>query len=226
MKRCPQCSFLYLDSDQLCDLDKTPLIADDFGTDVGVIEHSEQKAGKPSLTSAVHQRKLNLKTLSAATVAGLIIGLMLLLSYQRMRLTLQASQAPPTSQAQASQDYGMSQVAQQVSNEVSTNTSVAQQESDPSASRDNTSPSANPLSSTTAKTTRNTRPDSARLRVSSNPVSTGDITKPARGPVTIRLADGSSLQADEVWRTKTGIWYRRKGIVTLLKPNRVRAMNN
>ncbi len=28
---------------------------------------------------------------------------------------------------------------------------------------------------------------------------------------------GSSLQADEVWRTKAGIWYRRKGIVTLLQ---------
>ena len=131
MKRCPKCSFLYLDADQLCDLDKTPLIADDFGTDMAVIEHSKQKAGKLSLTAAVHQRKLNLKTLSAATVAVLIIGLLLLLGYQRMRSTLQASQAPPTSQAQASQASQASQVAHQVSNEVSANVALAQQDRGP-----------------------------------------------------------------------------------------------
>jgi hypothetical protein len=225
MKRCPECSFLYLDSDQLCDLDKTPLIADDSATDLGAIEHSEQKAGQVSLNAAM--RMLNLKTLSAAIVASLIIGLMLMFSYQRMRPSLQASQAPPTSQAQAAQASRVTQVAQQVSNEVSANATLAQQESEfPVMPDDNTSPSAKPSSSTTAKTTPNTRPDSARLRVSSNQVSTGDVTKSGRGPVTIRLANGSTLQADEVWRTKAGIWYRRKGIVTLLKPNRVRAMNH
>jgi len=26
MKRCPQCSFLYLDTDEVCDLDGTPLV--------------------------------------------------------------------------------------------------------------------------------------------------------------------------------------------------------
>lgn len=227
MKRCPQCSFLYLDSDQLCDLDQTPLIADDFGTDVDVIKQSDRKAGKISLTAAVSQRKLNLKTLTAATVAGLVIGLMLLLSYQRMHPTLQASQAPPTSQAQVSHASRVSQVAHQVSNEASTHAAVAQPESDsPLEPDDNTSPSAKASSSITAKTTHSSRPDSARQRVSSNPVSTGDAEKPGRGPVTIRLANGSTLQAEEVWRTKAGIWYRRKGIVTFLKPNRVRAINN
>ncbi|MBA3357441.1 MAG: hypothetical protein H0U18_16175 [Pyrinomonadaceae bacterium] len=74
MKRCPQCSFLYLDSDQLCDLDQTLLIADDFGTDLGVIEHLEQKAAPLLIAPVVHQRKLNLKTLLAATGGGLIVG--------------------------------------------------------------------------------------------------------------------------------------------------------
>ena len=43
MKRCPQCSFLYLDSDQICDLDQTPLVADDFETDPGKNGRSVQK---------------------------------------------------------------------------------------------------------------------------------------------------------------------------------------
>lgn len=227
MKRCPQCSFLYLDSDQLCDLDQTPLIADDFGTDLGVIERPEQKATPLLNAPVVHQRKLNRKTLLAATVGGLIVGLIFLVSYERMRPTLQASQAPPTSAAQASQDSGVSQVAPRVSNGFSAEAALAHQESDsPVEPDDNTSSSAKQLTSKIAKSTPNTRPDSARLRVSSNPVSTGNVAKPAPGPVTIRLANGSNLQADEVWRTKAGIWYRRKGIVTLIKPNRVRAMIN
>jgi hypothetical protein len=153
----------------------------------------------------------------------------MLLSYQRMRL--QASQAPPTSQAktsqaQAAQASRVSLVAQQAANEISANAELAQQESATSSAPEDTSHSAKPSSSTTARTTLNTRPDSARLRVSSNPVSTGDVAKTGRGPVTIRLANGSTLQADEVWRTKAGIWYRRKGIVTLLKPNQVRSTSN
>jgi hypothetical protein len=232
MKRCPQCSFLYLDSDQLCDLDQTPLVADP-SADGGAIEQFNHEHGTLSPKGSVRQRKLSLKTISAAIVAGLIIGVTILLSYQRMRL--EASQAPHASQAktaqaqaaqaQADQASRVLLVAQNASNEISTNPALTQQP-DSSSLRDNRSPSVAPSSSTTSKTTLNPRPDSARVRVSSNPVSTGNVTKPGRGPVTIRLADGSTLQADEVWRTKAGIWYRRKGIVTLLKPNQVRSTSH
>jgi hypothetical protein len=223
MKRCPKCSFLYLDSDQLCDLDQTPLIRDDFGTDVDVSEPAKQEGVNLSLTAAVHQRKLNMKTLAAAVVAGLVIGLMVLLSYQRMRPTLQASQAPTTSQTRASQASRVTQVAQQALNEVSKAALTQPESESPAPTDDTASLSAEQTSSSTTKAP-NTRPDSVRLRVSSNPVSTGDAAKSGRGPVTIQLDDGSTLQAEEVWRTKAGIWYRRKGIVTFLKLNRVRAI--
>jgi cytoskeletal protein RodZ len=231
MKRCPQCSFLYLDSDQLCDLDQTPLVADDFGADPSVIGHSEQKAGVVSFATAVakpkRKRRLKPKTLLAAIVGGFVIGLTLLLVYQRMRPTLQASQSAPPSQAEISQASRVSQVAHQASSEAVAKAELAQQESAaPAVPNDNKSPSAEPSTSTTGKTTPNTRSDSARVKVSSNPVSTGDVSKSGRGPVTIQLANGSTLEADEVWRTKAGIWYRRKGIVTFIKPNRVRAMNH
>lgn len=226
MKRCPKCSFLYLDSDQLCDLDQTPLIDDDFGTDVSVAEPPKQKAVKLSPLAALHQRKLNMKTLTAAIVACLVIGLMLLLSYQRMRPTLQASQAPPTSQAREIQASRVSQVAQQALTEVSKAQLTQQESESPAKPVDTTSPSAEPRSLITPKTANNTRPQSLRLRVSSNPVSTGDAAKSGRASVNIRLDDGSTLQAEEVWRTKAGIWYRRKGIVTFLKPNRLRAVSN
>ena len=232
MKRCPQCSFLYLDSDQLCDLDQTPLLlADDLGADPGAIGHSEQKAEKISPAAPVpkpkRKRKLKAKTLLAAIVAGFVIGLTVLLTYQRMHSDLQASQAPRTSQAQASQASRVSQVAQQAASEVAAKAELARQESESrGAPDDNTPPSVEPSTPTTAKTSLNTRPESARARVSPNPVSTGDVTKSGKGPVTIQLPNGSTLEADEVWKTKAGIWYRRKGIVTFIKPNRVRAMNH
>lgn len=225
MKRCPQCSFLYLDSDRFCDLDKTPLIPDDFGTDVSVSEQSELKAAKLSHPGAVLRRRLNLRTVSAACIACLIISVMLLASYQRMRPTLQASQVPPTPPSQGSQVSRVSEVAQQALNDVSAKSGAAQEDPQFSVQPDlDVSPSAKP-SSTTAKTAANARSDSTRVRVSSNPVSTGNVAKPGRGQVTIRLADSSTLQADEVWRTKAGIWYRRKGIVTFLNPNRVRSIS-
>lgn len=42
----------------------------------------------------------------------------------------------------------------------------------------------------------------------------------------ILLTSGGKIDADEVWRTRDGVWYRRAGIVTLLKHNRVKAIVN
>ena len=217
MKRCPQCSFLYLDSDSLCDLDHTPLLPDDFGSDLDLAKL--ENAGHLSRTAGVIQRRLNLKTVSAATIVGLIIGLMLLGSYQRTRLTLQASQAPPNQKTQATNDTHVSRVIQ-VAREVSIRAGVAQTEADRPLA-----PGSSDQAVPGTKTVTNNQPDSKPLRVSSNPVSTGSDTKPGNGSITIRLTDGSTIQADEVWKTKAGIWYRRKGIVTFLKPNRVRSIN-
>jgi hypothetical protein len=36
------------------------------------------------------------------------------------------------------------------------------------------------------------------------------------------LTSGGKIEADEVWRTKDGVWYRRNGIVTLLKRGQVK----
>jgi hypothetical protein len=46
------------------------------------------------------------------------------------------------------------------------------------------------------------------------------------GKATILLTTGSKLSADEVWRTRDGVWYRRDGIVTLLKRGQVKAIIN
>ena len=42
------------------------------------------------------------------------------------------------------------------------------------------------------------------------------------GKPVIMLVSGGKIDADEVWRTKDGVWYRRNGIVTLLKRGQVK----
>ena len=59
--------------------------------------------------------------------------------------------------------------------------------------------------------------------LSSRPISTGSA-KPGHGPVSIRLVDGSTIEADEAWDGGAGIWYRQHGIVTFLEGNRVKAI--
>jgi hypothetical protein len=46
------------------------------------------------------------------------------------------------------------------------------------------------------------------------------------GKPVIMLTSGGKIDADEVWRTRDGVWYRRNGIVTLLKHNRVKSIAN
>ena len=38
------------------------------------------------------------------------------------------------------------------------------------------------------------------------------------------LSSGGKIEADEVWSTKDGVWYRRNGMVTLLKRQQVKSI--
>ena len=44
------------------------------------------------------------------------------------------------------------------------------------------------------------------------------------GKPVIILASGAKIDADEVWRTRDGFWYRKNGIVTLLKHSQVKSV--
>ena len=57
-------------------------------------------------------------------------------------------------------------------------------------------------------------------------VSTGgpDTSTKQGGKPVIVLTSGGRIDADEVWRTKDGVWYRRNGMVTLLKRSQVKTV--
>ena len=90
------------------------------------------------------------------------------------------------------------------------------------------SPSPSPVPSPSPSSTPSPKASpsisTAHTRATSDPVSTsgpGIGTRQGGKPV-ILLASGGKIDADEVWRTKDGVWYRRNGIVTLLKRGQVK----
>jgi hypothetical protein len=188
MKRCPQCLFLYPDSDQKCDFDQTTLEAvDDAAVDA---------ATRPTRKRPV---------LPIAAVVGLILGVLAFAIYFSVsRQTEKAAASVPAT--------------------------VAAEPVDAPASLPPThSPS--PLASPSPSPSPITKPSpdkmsTAHTRATSDPVSTsgpGIGTRQGGKPV-IMLSSGGKIDADEVWRTKDGVWYRRNGIVTLLKRAQVKAI--
>jgi hypothetical protein len=86
------------------------------------------------------------------------------------------------------------------------------------------SPSPEPSPSPSPMPSPATPVESMPVGLSSGMVSTGGDEKTGRGPITIRMTNGMNVEADEVWQTEDGIWYRRRGVATLLERKDVKAI--
>jgi hypothetical protein len=203
MKRCPECDSTFPDPAQFCELDGTPLVADYSGVYPDLSLSPASASGYQDSRDA--RLRQNWRVLTIVAIAGVAIGMILFVIYQRI-----TREAPAQS-----------------SNELSNQTATQQQiplltlHPSPSASA---SPSPEPSPSPSAMASLAVQTESARAALSSSPISTGGDDKTRRAPVTIRLTNGTSVEADEVWETGEGIWYRRRGILTLLERNEVKAI--
>ena len=181
MKRCPQCLFLFPDSDEKCDFDQTAL----------------EEVDDSALESATRPKKS--RALPIVAAVALLVGVLVVALYYGL------SQRSQKASAAAESSIDVQPVA--------TRSPVAPS---PSPSPDaSPSPSSSPSASPKASPTIST----AHTRATGHPVSTsgpGIGTRQGGKPV-IMLASGGKIDADEVWRTKDGVWYRRNGIVTLLR---------
>lgn len=183
MKRCPQCLFLFPDSDSNCDFDQTPL--------------------EPVDDSAIDPPRLKRRALPIAAAIGLILGVLVFAIY-----------------------YGFSRQSQEAS--AATEPPVTVQPPTP-VTTPSPSPEASPSPSPSIASTPKPSPEkpvTAHTRATGDPVSTsgaGIGTRQGGKPV-IMLTSGGKIEADEVWRTKDGVWYRRNGMVTLLKRGQVKTI--
>ena len=46
-----------------------------------------------------------------------------------------------------------------------------------------------------------------------------------RGQMIIHLVNGAKIEADEVWQTGEGIWYRKGSVMSLLDPKNVKSID-
>ena len=191
MKRCPQCLFLYPESDERCDFDKTLL---------EVVDDAEVEAATRPAKSSNRSRKV----LPIVAAVGLLLGVFVFAIYYAVsRQTQKAAAAPQTS-----------------------STPVPVATIQPPAPSPSPSPTVSPSPSPSPKAPPIGSSSAAHTRSSTDPVSTSGpgIGNRQGGKPVIVLTSGGKIDADEVWRTKDGVWYRRNGMVTLLKRNQVKAI--
>lgn len=189
MKRCPQCLFLYPESDEKCDFDQTPL---------EVVDDAEVERA----TNPLKPLKPRRKALPVAVGIGLLLGLVILAIYYGLN-----KRTPATSAATQTSTTAEPQTTPSPTTVPSPSPVVS-----PSPS-----PSPSPKTSSNGIVT-------AHTRASTDPVSTSGPGMGKRGKPVIMLISGGKIDADEVWRTKDGVWYRRNGMVTLLKRNQVKSI--
>ena len=211
MKRCPQCLFIYPETDTRCDFDNTELVVFDDAEIEAATQGSTPPAKKPKRTSKKRQptatpKKRGRKAAAVIPIIGLLLGVLAILVYYT-----RASQTPDTVETASVAAVTPEQVPdpQPVS-------SPPIETASPSPS-----PAATPKSSPERIATSHSRTTAAPISTSGP----GMGKKPGGKPV-IQLSSGARIEADEVWRTRDGVWYRRNGIVTLLKHNRVKAVSN
>jgi hypothetical protein len=205
MKRCPQCLFIYPDSDSRCDFDNTPLVvADEAEIDAATTPSPRQTPRRvPGKTDSGKPKRL-------IVAALIVLAFCLVASVSYFALRKRAGR-----KAQTVTTIG-----------VSAGRAVSQ----PPLL---VAPSPVPGGSPSPAPVEPPKPAAPRIATAHSnstvaPVSTSGpgMGKKLGGKPVILLTSGGKIDADEVWRTKDGVWYRRDGIVTLLKPGRVKAIVN
>ncbi|HEY6805580.1 MAG TPA: hypothetical protein VI306_18525 [Pyrinomonadaceae bacterium] len=206
MKRCPQCQFIYPDSDKICYFDQTALV-DATESEIAAITNTPARPALSEL-AATHsknfQNRKNRRMLPVAAGIGLVIGIMVVGVY----FAVHRQMNPPSVQQQT--QILKSPTTVQAPSPSPTLVTASSPEpaiiQEQKLSNDKT---------TTAHTTKSSGPTSTGAPGTSTTSSTKQV---------ILLNGGGKVEADEVWRTKEGVWYRRDGVVTLLKKNRVKAI--
>jgi hypothetical protein len=213
MKRCPECLFIYPETDVRCDFDNTALVVVDdaeleAATEAPTSKKSKRTPKKGAPKSTARKSTSRKATKIVVPVIGLLFVLVAISVYYTLGSRTHNTIEPVTIASLAKEPIAR---PQQII--------VAP------APSETASPS--PAPSATPKQTPE-RVATSHSRTTAAPISTSGpgMGKKLGGKPVIVLTTGARIDADEVWRTRDGVWYRRNGIVTLLKHNRVKAISN
>lgn len=206
MKRCPQCLFIYPDSDSRCDFDNTPLVV----ADDAEIEAATSQPAPPAQPNKPRPPKKSKRKLLVVTSVVVLALCFVMVAY--FALNSRRDRKPQT----------VATIG------VPAGPIVRPPQPEPVVAPvplEAASPSPSPVEPAKPAAQRIA---TAHSNTTATPVSTSGpgLGKKLGGKPLILLTSGGKIEADEVWRTKDGVWYRRDGIVTLLKQGRVKAIVN
>lgn len=209
MKRCPQCLFIYPESDARCDFDNTPLVVVDdaeIESATAPVSPKKKRASAAKKNSPGSKKGSRKKGTAIIAAVGLVLGLGGFFVYYSLNSRAKdVAEIQPVAFASTATLH-------------STPPHVVIVSSPPV---ETVEPSPTPASKTATERTA-----TSHSRTTAAPVSTSGPGMGKGGKPVILLTTGGKIDADEVWRTRDGVWYRRAGIVTLLKHNRVKAIVN
>jgi len=227
MKRCPECTSGFPDSFEFCERDgatlepdywdsnakaseaavKTPP-ADELNVDAPATSYVDPPAVVGTIAypvSVATRLRQNSIMLALMIIAGVAVALFVFV-YQPFTREVPSSNA----------------------NELIANGALTQQPMPALPSRPSPSPSESPSPEASPSPSAMPSPaaqlESLPVGLSSGMVTTGGDDKIGHGTITIRLTNGMSIEADDVWQTNDGIWYRRRGVATLLERKDVKAI--
>ena len=213
MKRCPECLFIYPESDTRCDFDNTALVVVDdaeleSATAPAPAAAKKKRASTSKQRAAGSKKRARKKGTAITAAVGLVFALAGFFVYFTLSQRAETvAEIPPV-------------VTESVATVVAPQPQVVPVAP---AGVETASPTPTPLAKVASDRTA-----TSHSRTTVAPVSTSGpgIGKKLGGKPVIILTTGGKIDADEVWRTRDGVWYRRAGIVTLLKHNRVKAIVN
>ena len=86
-------------------------------------------------------------------------------------------------------------------------------------------PSPSPSPSPSVQPSPSPQASATPVALNSTPIATTPGAPPQTSQVIIRLVNGAKIEADEVWQTGEGVWYRKGTVISLLDPKNVKSID-
>jgi hypothetical protein len=237
MKLCPQCAFIYEDHQRFCDMDGKELVLDPASVaaerivspptkmTISLPVQSELPARSEGLPAKSQARRLPI-----LVTVGIVLATLLVVIYFAQLHRSSSSNAAHSPVESPARSTGPDSSRQPSPADLVSSTSVAvtplpeQSPAESSSSPTNAVVAGSSLSFPQSSQSPSSAAPVTRARLASSPVSAGALSANNRGRVIVRLTNGAVINADEAWERRDGIWYRQAGVVTFLKPSRVRTI--
>lgn len=199
MKLCPQCAFIYEDAQTFCDMDGKELVPDSPPVVESAAEPAKLTIDLPPRSSS---RRLRILAIAIVISVTLLAGILL------AQLGWQSSAASPVREVPP--------IPLPVTSDLNTSPSQVADKLQDENSLEN-------VAADNAETAESASSRSALAPASGlRSVSSGAGSNPT--PVVLRLTNGATIKADEVWVRKDGVWYRQGGLITFLKHSQVKSV--